>query len=150
LPHLPRVQEENDPKAELATKSSPSQRNQPYIPLAPNITIIIFKSTFVSTLQLPFRIPVQLPQIPFAILPTIQLHLRHKPNSHNPTRYHLPSTAIANNISHNKLPNNSAKIKAQSTANPTTTPRVLATRHQLPNLQNNPYTHRRLQLGFPE
>jgi hypothetical protein len=112
MPLLSRVQEENDPKAEPTIESSPGQRNQPYIPLAQNIAIIILKSTFIPTLQLPFRIPIQQPQMLVAILPTIQLHPTHKPNSHSPTHHHLPFAATANTISHNKLPNNSAKIRA--------------------------------------
>jgi hypothetical protein len=50
-----------NPKAESITESPFSQRNQPHIPLAQNIAIIILKSTFVPTLQLSFRIPSQLP-----------------------------------------------------------------------------------------
>jgi hypothetical protein len=112
LPHLPRIQEEDDPKAEPTTKSNLHQRNQPHIPLAPNIAIIILKSTFVSTPQFSFRIPIQLLQTPPAKLPTIQLRSPHKPNSQSLTHHHLPSATVAINIPHIKLPNNLAKIRA--------------------------------------
>jgi hypothetical protein len=49
LPHLPKIQEENDPKAEPTIKFNLYQRNQPHIPLAPSNAIIILKSTFVTT-----------------------------------------------------------------------------------------------------
>jgi hypothetical protein len=67
LSHIPGIQEENDPKEKPTSESLHGQRNQPYIPLTPNIAIIVLTSTFVPTLQHSFRIPVQLPHIPFTI-----------------------------------------------------------------------------------
>jgi hypothetical protein len=100
LSHLPRVQEENDPKAKPAAKSIHNQRSQSHIPLASTIAIFILKPAFIPTPHDLFRIPNQLSQISFAILPAIKLHHIYKPNPYNSTNHHLPCGTPTNNISH--------------------------------------------------
>jgi hypothetical protein len=105
LPYLPRVQKEDVAKTYTSSGADYTKRGQPYFPLEPTHTIIILKPTFLPKLQPPPRIPTQVPQISFAILPTIQLHTPRKPNSHTSTNNILSSTTPTNNIPHRKLAN---------------------------------------------
>jgi hypothetical protein len=111
--------------------------------------MLLLKPTFIPTFQLPPRIPIQLPQIPFVILPAIQLHPAYKPSPHTPTNNHLPSATIANNVPHCKLSNNPTQSRAKHPISTSTTkPRVFPTSHQFPNLRNYTHHHRRFQPEF--
>jgi hypothetical protein len=134
---------------QIQPQSQPSAKevNRTYHWQQPS-AIIRLKPTFLPTLQLSWRIPIQQPQIPFTILPAMQLHSTGKPSQHNQTNHHLSFATSPNNISHSQLRNNSTKNRAQPTTTSTTKPRVFATRHQFPNLQNHPHYHQRLQPKF--
>jgi hypothetical protein len=147
LSHLPCIQEKDDSKAKSAVEPTLLQRGQSHLPLAATIAII-FKPTSLLALQLPCRIPIQLPHIPFAILPVIQLHSIDKPCPHNPTNHQLSFTTPPNNIPHSQLPNSSTKNRAQPTTTSTIKLRVFVAGHQFPNLRNYPYYHRSHQPEF--
>jgi hypothetical protein len=139
LPYLPRVQKEDVAKTYTSSGADYSKRGQPYFPLEPTRTIINLKPTFLPKLQPPPRIPTQLPQISFAILPTIQLHTPRKPNTHTSTNNILSSATPTNNIPHRKLANIPAENRTKQPTTTTTTtstnkPR-LTTSNKLSNLQ---------------
>jgi hypothetical protein len=145
------IQEKNDLDTKSFVEPTFIQRDQSQVALAPAIATISFIPHIISTLQLPTRVPVQLPQIPFIILPTIQLHLRYKPKPFNPTNHCIPFTTAPDNIPCSQHPNNPAKNRAQCTATSTnTTPKNLTAKQQLPNLRNHPHNRGRLQLELPK
>jgi hypothetical protein len=84
------------------------------------------------------RIPHQLPQISFAILPAIQLYTTSKANPHTIANNHQSSYTPANNISNHRLTNTSTKSRAkQCTSTSATKPRIFPARNKLSNLRYN-------------
>jgi hypothetical protein len=141
----------NDPETETVTEPTFVKRGQSHIALVPAIAIIGPIPHIASTLQLLARVPVELPHIPFPILPTIQLHLCYKPEPFDATNHYIPSTTAADNIPHSQHSDNPAKNRAQCiTTFASATPRILTAKQKHSNLRNHPHNHGRLQFGLPK
>jgi hypothetical protein len=153
LSYFPRIQKEDGTKTKPAFSVNCCERGQSHISLESTFAIIILQPTFVPKLQPSPRIPAQLPQISFAILLAIQLHVTNKPNPYTTTNNHLSSRTPANNISHRKFTNMPTKSRAKqstSTSTSTTKPRIFPAGNKLSNLRNYPYHYRRFKPNLRE
>jgi hypothetical protein len=124
----------NDPETKSVVEPTFVQRGQSHVALVPAVTAIGLIAHIISTLQLPTRVLVQLPHIPFSILPTIQLHLCYKLEPLDPANHYIPSTTATNNIPCSQHSDNLAKNRAHCiTTSPSATPIVLTAKQQFPN-----------------
>jgi hypothetical protein len=130
----------------------PGKRSKPHIPLATTITIIFILPPFVPALQPSSRVPANYHRYPSPYYQPYNYNsATSQSHSTHPTSHHLPSTTATDNLPHNQHPINPAKNGAQYTTTSTsTTPSAFTTKQQLPNLQNHPHNHRRLQPRLPK